>query len=158
MPLQNPIILPPSLIASLYENVLIDEVVAEIKQEPREIASTKKIVIIAEAKTNVLPPNQQLFLEAILKACKLNIAEVAVLTDKDPMTADHKEITAHFGAKNIILFGLPPSSIALPVYFPPFQVQSFQETNYLHAPTLEAIEADKTLKVQLWQSLKQLFP
>ena len=154
----NPIILPPSLIASLYENVLIDEAVAVVEQVAKEATSTKKIVIIAEAKTNVLPPNQQLFLEAILKACKINIADVAVLTDKDPLTADHKEINAHYGAENIILFGRSPSSIALPVYFPPFQVQSFQETNYLHAPSLEAIEADKTLKVQLWQSLKQLFP
>lgn len=158
MPLPTPIILPPSLIASLYENVLIDEAADGIEQVAKEISSTKKIVIIAEAKTNVLPPSQQLFLEAILKACKLNIAEVAVLTDKEPMTSDHKEINAHYGAENIILFGLSPSSIALPVYFPPFQVQSFQGTNYLHAPSLEAIEADKTLKVQLWQSLKQLFP
>ena len=158
MPLPNPIILPPGLIASLYENVLIDEAVASIEQVAKETSSTKKIVIIAEAKTNALPPNQQLFLEAILKACKLNIAEVAVITDKDPMTADHKEINAHYGAENIILFGLSPSSIALPVYFPPFQIQSFQDTNYLHAPSLEDIEADKTLTVQLWQSLKQLFP
>ena len=153
----NPIILPPSLIASLYENVLIDEIGADISQESKDLVLTKKTIIIAEAKTNVLPPNQQLFLEAILKACKLNIAEVAVITDKDPLTSDHKEINAHYGAENIILFGLSPSSIALPVYFPPFQVQSFQGTNYMHAPSLEAIEADKTLKVQLWQSLKQLF-
>jgi len=60
--------------------------------------------------------------------------------------------------QKIILFGVDPVVMGLPIHFPVFQIQSYQQVQYLHAPSLSELETDKQLKIQLWQKLKQLFP
>lgn len=155
---QKPIILPPQVIAALYEHVLIDSTEDHHKEIPPQADRKKIAVIIAESTESALPADEKKFLEAIIKACKLQPSDVEVMTDKDALASDYKKIIEEFTPKQIILFGTSPSSISLPVFFPPFQIQLFQETKYLHAPVLNAIENDKGLKLQLWQCLKQLFP
>lgn len=155
---QKPIILPPQVIAALYENVLIDEADDQGITPMQHTFEKKKALFIAESEGTSLPDNKKLFLDAIIKACKLHPSEVEVITDKNAIASDYKKINEQFSPASVILFGPSPSAISLPVFFPPFQVQLFQETKYLHAPTLETIENDKSLKLQLWQCLKQLFP
>ena len=155
---QKPIILTHNIIAALYENVLIGNTNEQTEEGPKHVAEKKKILIIAESPENTLPADKKIFLDAIIKACRLQPSTVEVITDKDPLASDYKKIKEEIGPETVILFGLPPSAISLPVFFPPFQIQSFQEAKYLHAPTLDAIENDKSLKMQLWQCLKQLFP
>lgn len=155
---QKPIILPPQVIAALYENVLIDESGDQDKVPLQYTVEKKKAIFIAESEGTSLPNDKKLFLDAIIKACKLQPSEVEVITDKNAISSDYKKINEQFSPSSVVLFGPPPSAISLPVFFPPFQVQMFQETKYLHAPALENIENDKSLKLQLWQCLKQLFP
>lgn len=155
---QKTIILPPQVIAALYENVLIDEADGHGKAPVQDSIEKKKALFIAESENTSLPDNKKLFLDAIIKACKLNPSEVEVITDKNAIASDYKKISEQFSPESVILFGPSPSAISLPVFFPPFQVHLFQETKYLHAPALETIENDKSLKLQLWQCLKQLFP
>lgn len=97
-------------------------------------------------------------LKAILRACRLEDQQVELIIASKPFPMDHEMISATFGGKNRILFGLEPGDIKLPVHFPAFQVQSFNKVNYLVAPKLEIIEQDKSFKVQLWKSLQQLYP
>lgn len=156
---QKPIILPPKVIAALYENTLIDESDDNQSRAPMQhTVEKKKAIFIAESEGTSLTDNKKLFLDAIIKACKLNPSEVEVITDNNAIASDYKKICEQYSPASIILFGPSPSAISLPVFFPPFQVQLFQETKYLYAPALENIENDKSLKLQLWQCLKQLFP
>lgn len=155
---QKPIILPPQVIAALYENVLIDESDDQVRVPLQDTVEKKKAIFIAESEGTSLPNNKKIFLDAIIKACKLDPSEVEVITDKNAIASDYKKIGERFSPASVVLFGPSPSAISLPVFFPPFQVQLFQETKYLHAPALETIENDKNLKLQLWQCLKQLFP
>ncbi|MFN5423343.1 MAG: hypothetical protein ACK5AO_08755 [bacterium] len=155
---QKTIILPPQVIAALYENVLIENADGQPKEESPRIIEKKKTVVIAESVGAALSADRKIFLDAIIKACQLQPSAVEVLTDKHPLASDYKKINEEYSPESIILFGPSPSLISLPVFFPPFQIQLFQETKYLHAPALDMIENDKNLKLQLWQCLKQLFP
>jgi hypothetical protein len=93
-----------------------------------------------------------------MKACKLEKANYTIIANRQDELPDYKATFSQFKQRQLILFGIAPAAIGLPINFPHFQVQSFQEVRYLAAPTLDTIEADKALKMQLWQCLKQLFP
>jgi hypothetical protein len=58
---------------------------------------------------------------------------------------------------NIILFGISPVAFGLPINFPPFQIQKVDSIQFVASPALEDIMGDKSLKVKLWNSLKQIF-
>ncbi len=107
---------------------------------------------------NDLPSNEHVLLQAILNACKLNLNETAVFSRSVLNQNNLKELIEKHQPKKIILFGVDPASIGLPIHFPVFQIQAYQNIQYLHAPPLSELESDKQLKIQLWQKLKQLFP
>ena len=98
-----------------------------------------------------------MFLTAILKALKLSLQDVHLITDKNENFGTYKEITAKFSPKKIILFGINPADISLPIHFPTFQVQAYENKKYLCSPALEEVEDNKAIKLTLWQSLQQLF-
>jgi hypothetical protein len=97
------------------------------------------------------------FLTSILSACRLSLADVAIInTHKLPV----EQLSARIEELNpskVLLFGLEPLQINLPMNFPIFQLQAFNNRMYLQSPTLEQLEKDKTLKQRLWTCLKTLF-
>ncbi|MEY3541275.1 MAG: hypothetical protein RLZZ204_87 [Bacteroidota bacterium] len=105
-----------------------------------------------------LPPSQFTLLEAILTACKLNSAQVMIYSKNDIQSFPLQSMIEKHQPQKIILFGVDPVVMGLPIHFPVFQIQSYQQVQYLHAPSLSELETDKQLKIQLWQKLKQLFP
>lgn len=162
---QQKIKLPVSVLSSLFSNSLVDlsETRTTVQQRLPDHGTTNKnlpvsTLVVADAHENKLAQQQLDFLNTIMRACKLEKESYRVLTNKAPECKDFQSMHDQFKQREMILFGIEPSSIGLPIHFPHFQVQSFQQVNYLSAPPLEKIEADKALKVQLWQCLKQLFP
>lgn len=105
-----------------------------------------------------LPSTQFILLEAILSACKRNTTEVKIYSKADIQIAALSSLIEKHEPQKIILFGVDPAAIGLPIHFPVFQIQAYQQVQYLHAPSLQELENDKQLKIQLWQKLKQLFP
>ena len=95
------------------------------------------------------------FLSSVLTACKLSMNDVAVL-NLNAINDPEKKLS-NLCFKNAILFDVLPLQIGLPINFPQFQIQQFDQRTYLHAPSLTEIENDKTLKLQLWNSLKKMF-
>ena len=154
---QKPIILPPQVIAALYERVLIGNTDNRTEETAKRI-DEKKVVVIAESTNTSFDADKKIFLDSIITACKLERSTVEVITDKHALALTYEKLQEEFNPKTVILFGASPSSILLPVVFPQFQIQSFQDTKYLCAPELDTIKNDKALKLQLWQCLKQLFP
>lgn len=61
----------------------------------------------------------------------------------------------------ILLFGLEPTTIRLPINFPVFKLQPYDQCTYLSAPALDLLvqtsEESKLLKSKLWLCLKSLF-
>jgi hypothetical protein len=162
---QETIKLPIAVLSDLFSNCLVD---VKNSNTPTNLPSAAPApalegapvdtVVVSMAEGNELPSPQLDFLHNIMKACKLDQAQYTIITNRQDDLPDYKAISSLFKQKQLILFGIDPAAIGLPINFPHFQVQSFQQVRYLAAPKLDTIETDKTLKMQLWQCLKQLFP
>lgn len=173
----NNIKLPAQTIAELYGHSLIGEAKSTIFQPTIPIsneteatpakASTvlkwlgnneQKVLILVNNSTATFLPDKQLsFLTGILTACRLSIADVAILNIHHHPNLTYKEIQAELQSKNVVLFGIEPAAIELPINFPHYQLQQFTGTTYLTAPTLPELEDDKVEKSKLWVCLKKMF-
>ncbi|MBN8687809.1 MAG: hypothetical protein J0M10_12355 [Chitinophagales bacterium] len=115
------------------------------------------LILVSEPGVVFLPDPSLKFLTGILTACKLSLADVAIVNLHQYVNPGYKEIVPFFHAQKVLLFGAAPEDIRLPLNFPAFQPQAFNGCTYLWAPELKNMENDRALKTQLWNSLKQLF-
>lgn len=156
----NNIHLTPPMLVRLYSDTLVEtnSVALPGSKSFNYLGNNQKkiLVIVSHQYVPFLPDGELDFLTTILAACRLSIADIAIV---NYCNADQRELQNLIDtqAKNILLFGIDPPSIKLPINFPQFQLQQFDKHTYLHAPTLAELENDKSLKLKLWNSLKQLF-
>lgn len=161
----NDIHLPINTVVDLYKNVLIEStesIPEKIKSGTGSInylGNNKKhvIILVSYSDTVYLPDEQLNFLTSILTACKLSLDDIAIINIHRTGPVSFKELFKAVPAKSVLFFNVIPGAISLPINFPLFQVQSFDGINYLTAPALDKIEKDKTLKMDLWTSLKKIF-
>jgi hypothetical protein len=107
-----------------------------------------------------LPDNQLQFLTKILEACRMNIGDIAIVNAASApvvITALRQQLSPTV----VLLFGLEPVAIKLPINFPVFRLQPYDACTYLSAPALSLLvqnsEESKLLKSKLWICLKTLF-
>jgi hypothetical protein len=162
---QENIKLPITVLSDLFSNCLVDlknpDTLSSLPAAaPADALAPRAFdtVVVSLAEGKELPPQQLDFLHNIMKACKLEQSDYVIIANKQNGFPDYNAIFGQFKQKQLILFGIDPAAIELPINFPHFQLQTFQQVRHLAAPRLEVIEADKALKMQLWQCLKQLFP
>lgn len=154
----NEIVLNPGLMADLYSNSLIDNSATAMPNSASSKYSgnfEKKILIVtANEKNNLIPAADLELLNGILKACSLQMNDVAVINfyNQDAGTVALQE-----QAKFILLFGIDPLTLGLPINFPYYQLQSFNKRTYLYAPALNEVGTDRNIKANLWTSLKKMF-
>ena len=176
----NNIEFPASLVAELYPSSLIESndipakktLMAEVvKNDVPPIAITgnnatwkslgsnhKNILIIVKSSEAVhLADNELTFLTGILSACKLTLADVAILNLNNHPEASYKELTKYFKSKIVLLFETEPAAFGLPMSFPHYQIQAFANNSFLYSPSLKELENDKVEKSKLWVCLKRLF-
>jgi len=156
----NNIQLKTNLLTELYKNSLVETTgnTPPEKKAARYFGNNQKniVVIVSHQSSPFLPDGELSFLSNVLAACKLSIADIAIINSTNIEQHDLQNIIDLEG-KNVLLFGVQPMSIGLPINFPPYQLQAFNGRTYLHAPGLSEIENDKNLKTRLWTSLKALF-
>ena len=121
----------------------------------------KKISILVQSPgIPFLPDNQLTFLTKILEACRMNIGDVAIVNTATAPVAI-AELKQQLQPTAVLLFGLEPTAIKLPINFPEFKVQPYDNCSYLSAPALTRLvqqnEESKLLKSKLWVCLKTLF-
>ena len=165
----NKIELPGIVIAELYKNSLIAETETTIAISNTTENSLykflgnnhKKITLIVnEENVAFLPETHLNFISKILEACKMNIADVAIVNQqtKPVIIADlKKQLEPSF----TVLFGITPIEIKLPINFPQFKPQQYDACTYLYSPALSELNKDseegKLLKSKLWVCLRKLF-
>ena len=156
----NNINLNAQLIVDLYPNSLIE---LDKKKDTKNTGlrylgdNQKNITILVKNKeVPFLNDGEFNFLTSILGACKLNIADVAIV-NLESNNINPEELTTDLNSKIVLLFDVTPAEINLPINFPHFQVQQFNKRTYLYAPTFSFIENDKAVKIKLWQALKNIF-
>lgn len=169
------ITLPGSVIADLYRQTLV-------QTGPRQAADPAPIDIKTDAGSNnyrflgnnqqnvtivvnfpeetFLPDNHLQFLTKMLEACKLNLGDVAIVNHAKKQ-ADIEVIKEQLRPLNLLLFGVEPVDIKLPLNFPQFKEQAFAGCTYLYTPGLQILNQDgeegKLLKSKLWVCLRKLF-
>ncbi len=96
-------------------------------------------------------------LTGILSACKLSVADVALVnTDKNTF-ANFSTLNETFNPAIVLLFGVTPDALDFPMEFPLFQLQQYNRQKYLSSPSLSEISIDKSLKKNLWDILQKIF-
>jgi hypothetical protein len=121
----------------------------------------RRITILVHSPGSAFLPDDQLsFLTKMLEACRMNIGDVAIInTATAPVTI--AELRQQLQPATILLFGLEPTAIRLPINFPAFRLQPYDDCTYLSAPSLHLLvqpsEESKLLKSKLWLCLKTLF-
>lgn len=168
----NNINLPASLVADLYSTSLVDTGKIAAKAAPADVAveqpvatkglrflgdNNKSILVIVNSDQAVHLPDEELqFLTKLLSACKLSLADVAIV-NINQQAVSYKELLAELKGRSALLFDIEPSAFGLPMSFPHFQIQPFASCSFLYSPSLKELENDKLLKSKLWVSLQRLF-
>lgn len=114
------------------------------------------LILVNNPGITFLPDEELAFLTQMLQACKLSLADVALLNLPQYTQTGYQEILQHFNSKTVFLFGVSPGDWELPINFPTFQVQQFDSRKFLHSPGLSDMMGDKLLKTKLWASLKAI--
>jgi len=169
----NQIQLPASVIADLYRNSLVaidadfpvEAPVVSLKKPERSSnkwkylgENRKNILLVVNYNNTVYLPDEELsFLTNILGACKLSLADVAIVNKNNYEEVNYKELIAQFSSRIIFLFDVDPVSFGLPVTFPHFQLQPFANATFLFTPSLFDCNSDPLLKSKLWVCLRRLF-
>jgi len=156
--------LPAFLIGDLYKDVLIEEPIpltlpVSKKGEIQYLGNNGKniLIIVKDKKDEFLSEPDLGFLTGIIGACKLTLKDIAIVNAENVEMLNNKSINKHLQPDKTLLFGIDPSILDLPMQFPHFQVQEFNNQQFLSAPDLSTLASDKELKIQLWNSLKKLF-
>jgi hypothetical protein len=163
----NNIQLPASVIQDIYKKslVLSDVIQEKTPKTPSTIVSfnilgnnqQKIVILVSDNETLYLPDEQLNFLMGILTACKLTMQDVAILNIEKNKDISYINLASTLKAEKIILFGVETSNISLPLQFPVYQIQAYNDQVYLSAPSLTVLQNDKAEKTKLWLCLKQLF-
>jgi hypothetical protein len=157
----NNIQLTPFVLQDLFKHSLID-LKTEEKTSPKTFATLGNnnkyiLILVVSDDTLYLPDDQLNFLMGILNACTLTMEDVAILNIKKNKSATYKTLSEELKPEKIFLFGIQPNDIALPIDFPNYQVQQYNNQIYLTAPILSQLQNDKGEKIKLWNCLKQIF-
>ncbi len=96
----------------------------------------------------------------MLEACRMNMGDVAIVNHAAAPIAIG-QLKQQLQPAFVLLFGPTPPDIGLPMDFPLFKIQAYDQCTYLTAPLLADMvvpgEESKLLKTKLWACLKTLF-
>ncbi len=157
--------LPAIVLQDLFKNSLIDLNDSKASAQVAEVTAfaylgknEKRIAIIVNDINTIYLPDEELnFLMGILSACKLSMADVALVNISKVVSINYTEIEEQLDAEKVLLFGVMPAQLQLPLQFPNYQIQKYNNQVYVAAPVLKVLQGDKEEKTKLWNCLKQVF-
>lgn len=163
----NNIELSPSLLTDLYAHSLVEgtPLVTKVKEPAKSTGkkylgdNARKVVVAAAYPGVVYLPDETLsYLTTILTACKLTLADVAILNLHEVPAEEAAQQIQELQPEVLLLFGIDPAEAGLPVRFPLFQKQKVNGVTCLCAPVLEEIKENRDTKGrELWNHLRSVF-
>jgi hypothetical protein len=163
----NDIEFPGFIIADLFKNHLVagkipSEGIPVEKPGIKFLGSNKKhITILVQYPDAVFLPEKNLqFITKMLDACRLNIGDVAIINHaKTPVNIS--ELKNQLSPQSLVMFGIEPMTIKLPLSFPQLKTQAYDSCTFLYSPSMEELDQatgeSKLLKSRLWICLRKLF-
>jgi hypothetical protein len=122
----------------------------------------KKVTVLARYADDPYIPEEHLqFLIKILSACKLNLGDVAIIND-NTAAVEISKLKQELTPAHVLLFDIQPDEIGLPLSFPMLKAQVFDGCTFLTIPPIAVLNGNdenaRSLKKQLWDCLKKMFP
>jgi hypothetical protein len=156
----NNLELPDFMIGELYKDALLLPLLPS--QGIKYLGDNRRntTLLVQTPGSPFLPDNHLTFLTKILEACRMTLADVAIVNNAAaPLSIT--ELKQQLQPKIILLFGVEPTAIRLPINFPAFRPQDFDGCTYLSTPGLDQLvpntDESKLLKSKLWVCLKTIF-
>jgi len=157
--------LPATLLQGLYTKPLYDMKTSEPATDLTKTSNIsylgnnqKKVIILVRSSDAIYLPDDELnFLLGILTACKLSMADIALINISKNTPLLYSDVTEQLNAEKILLFGVDPGDLGLPLQFPYYQVQKYNNQVYLSSESLNNLQKDKEEKMKLWTCLKRVF-
>lgn len=156
----NKMMLTPKMLVDFYADILVEnnptQITESLINNPAGSNSSDILIITDHVAESDGPVLELSLLNSILSACSIGMNDVVLchFLPNNPI----KTIEAFLDkAKIVLLFGVDPLSIGLPIRFPQFQKQYFDKRTYLYAPSLTELYENKKKKTMLWTSLKNVF-
>lgn len=158
----------------------VTETSAEIRNEGREIKSEdvtselrekdkkfflgeneKNIIILVSDEQNVFLDDESLqLLSGILAACRLNIADAAIV-NYHRIALNYQQLKQSLQPKYLFMFDVTPQQIQLPFTMPQYQKQPYDNCIFLTASSLDIMKKNtkeaRVEKSKLWVCLKEIF-
>ncbi len=97
------------------------------------------------------------FINDLLTACQLTIADIALVNFSSENTFSYRELIFRLQPKKVLIFGLSANDLDLPFTIPFFQMQNFQEQVYMTSPSIAELQTNVELRKQLWGCLQKIF-
>jgi len=157
--------IPINLLPELYSNslVLLDD------KQPKSISlirdnfdflggNKKNILILVNVADFVHLSDENLqFLTSVLAACKLSIADVAILNLNRLFQYDEIQLKDFFKPNTIIYFDIDFSNLDTVIPNQLYEVTTITNINYLRTQSLQVIAENIEAKKRLWNCLKMIF-
>ncbi|MEQ1554687.1 MAG: hypothetical protein ABL929_10935 [Ferruginibacter sp.] len=120
--------------------------------------NAKNIVVLVDEKMHAFLGDDELsFLINIFNACAINMQDVALVNVCSNAEVEYENLNAQFAPVIVLFFGTEPQLVGYPVQIPAYKIQKYNGQQYLCAPSLQKIAADKEEKKKLWLCLKEIF-
>lgn len=117
-------------------------------------------IVVFSPNDAYLPDDQLQLLTKMLDACRLNLGDVAII-NQSSQVVHFTHLGDQLRSEKVLLFGVQPEQIGLPMNFPSYKEQEYAGTTYLLANPLgdmnQPNEEGKALKGKLWGCLKKMF-
>jgi hypothetical protein len=157
--------LPPLAIEGLFKKTLVElktkQQIKATKAVPafHLLGKNKKgvVVLIHNDATAFLPEEELNFLIGILSACQLTLEDAGIINMANSSQLNYHHFEKEIVSEKILLFGVAPAALELPLSFPHYQIQAYNNHTYLAAPALAVLMQHKAEKLQLWNCLKLIF-
>ena len=162
--------LPNFVLANWFKHHLIEEeatsTITKTSNNNTSISflgnNKKNIVLIVNELEGVfISDNNLTLIEKLLSACKLTLADVAVLNIAKTKI-NYKDFKQQLQPQVLILMGIDPTSIQLPLVFPMHKIQAYDSCKMLITTSIDRMQKTNDPKVleekkELWGLLKTLF-
>ncbi len=153
--------LNPLSVAHLFKEELVSLQKIDIKATENTVSflgkNLSKITVVVNDLNNFYINEDDLtVLTKMLMACKLTLEDIALL-NIGKIATNWQMIKTTLHPEKLILFGVAPTQIELPIIFPEYHLQFYNDTTFLLSHSIQEINADKLLKSKLWISLQSLF-
>ncbi len=158
--------LPAFLQKALFNNKLVSpQAKAAVKTSQQKKVTidflggnSKNIAFVVNSNDSKYVNDDQLkFVSGLAKACNISLDDIAIVNIAQQKSISYMHLAEQLSCRKIFSFGVAPSDLNLPFTIPFFQLQAFQEIDYIFCPSLKKLQEDTQAKKQLWASLQKTF-